>query len=199
MKYKKQITLILVFLFFWSTYLVTNKINESRESIIFEHEIDSYISLNPYFSIFYSLYFFEVLIVFLIFFKKERILKNITLMLVIAIIIQNIIFLVYPVSVERPYISDKGFFNKLTLFYYNIDGVQNAFPSMHVSLITITFLSLYFYWSKKYSLILLPLYLLTVSSTVFIKQHYVIDVVAGLLLGILLFSILKIKNNSLSS
>lgn len=199
MKYKKQIILIFIFLFFWSLYLVTNKINENRQAHKLETRLDSIIRFNPIFSAFYTLYFFEVLIIFFIFFKKEKTLRNIVLMLVISTIIHNIIFLTYPAAIDRPNIINQNFFNKLTLFYYNIDKPYNAFPSMHISLITITFLSLFFYWNKKYSLILLPLYLLTAISTVYIKQHYVIDVIAGILLGVLIFQIFKIKNKLSSS
>ena len=199
MKYKKQIILILIFLLFWSFYLVTNKINENRQAHKLETRLDSIIKFNPLFSVFYTLYFFEVLIIFFIFFKKEKTLKNIVLMLIIVTIIHNIIFLIYPVKIDRPGVINQDFFSKLVLFYYNIDKPYNAFPSMHISLITITFLSLFFYWNRKYSLILLPLYLLTAISTVYIKQHYFIDVIAGIILGILIFPVFKIKNKLSSS
>lgn len=75
MKYKKQFTLILLFLFFWSLYLITSTINSNRtEYHKLNSKIDSLINFNPVFSIFYTLYILEVLIIFLVFFKKEKIL-----------------------------------------------------------------------------------------------------------------------------
>jgi len=193
MKYKKQLTLILLFLFFWSLYIVTSTINADREYHKLELKIDSLIKFNPVFSVFYSLYFFEVLIVFILFFKNESKLRSIVLMLSLAALIHNIIFLIYPTSIERPNLTDEGFFNKLTLFFYRIDNTSNTFPSMHISLITIVFLALYFYWNRNYAFLLLPFYILTALSTVLIKQHYIIDIISGILVGIIIFFLLRIK------
>ena len=184
---------------FWSLYFVTNYINTDREYKKLDGNIDNSIKLKPIFSIFYPLYFLEVMLVFVVFFKRINIFRLVVTMLVINILIHNMIFLLYPVAIERPNIPDDGFLNKLTLFYYKVDKPYNAFPSMHISLITISFLFLYFYWSKKYSIMVLPLYILTALSTLFIKQHYLLDVISGLLIGLALFLISKIKLKNKSS
>ena len=190
MKYAVQIIYFALFLLFWSMYLITNKIKRRRFYRI-NHKIDSKIKLNTKFSVFYSLYFIEVLILYYIFFNNVILIIKITEMYIVATIVHNLFFLAFPVYIERPEISDKGFFNKLTLLYYKIDEPFNTFPSMHISMITIAFLSLYFFWYKTYALLLLPFYFLTAISTFYIKQHYFVDAVSGFLLGLIIFIVLR--------
>lgn len=56
-----------------------------------------------------------------------------------------------------------------------------AFPSSHVGVTIICLLILFFHQQRKYCYYLLPLVILLMASTVYIKAHYFIDVVAGLL------------------
>jgi membrane-associated phospholipid phosphatase len=75
----------------------------------------------------------------------------------------------------------------------SIQGILNslehnktdAFPSGHTA---IALMSLYYAWKhreKTLSLILLPLVSMLIFSTVYLRYHYVIDVIAGVLLAIL--------------
>ena len=56
-----------------------------------------------------------------------------------------------------------------------------AFPSSHVGITVICLLILFFHRCRKYCYYLLPLAILLIASTVYIKAHYLIDVFAGLL------------------
>jgi membrane-associated phospholipid phosphatase len=62
----------------------------------------------------------------------------------------------------------------------------NAFPSLHVSL-TILAVLFVFARSWKWGVRLLPLGVLIILSTLFIKQHAVVDVIGGLLLAWVVF------------
>ena len=66
-----------------------------------------------------------------------------------------------------------------------LENIQrDAFPSGHTA---ITILTLYyaFKYHKTYAYILIPITVLMVYSTVYLRCHYVIDVIAGLLLVII--------------
>lgn len=73
----------------------------------------------------------------------------------------------------------KGVFNTI-----NIGGA--AFPSSHVALSLISLL-LNFRYNRFLGFIFLPLTLLLYASTIFIYAHYVIDVVGGLISGLILY------------
>jgi membrane-associated phospholipid phosphatase len=63
-----------------------------------------------------------------------------------------------------------------------------AFPSSHVGITVICLLLLYAQKMRKLFWALLPLAVLLIFSTVYIKAHYLIDVVAGLLTAPFLYS-----------
>ncbi len=92
-------------------------------------------------------------------------------------------FLIYPVVIERPVLTDyKNFFEWWVLLNYTIDKPTALFPSMHVSnafLSSIVVLP----WSKRIGFIANLFSFCICLSTLTVKQHFVLDVVAGFLLG----------------
>jgi membrane-associated phospholipid phosphatase len=61
-----------------------------------------------------------------------------------------------------------------------------AFPSSHVGL-TVIFLMIIRNYSKPAFYIILPIAILLVFATVYIKAHYAVDVVVGLITGVLFY------------
>jgi membrane-associated phospholipid phosphatase len=61
-----------------------------------------------------------------------------------------------------------------------------AFPSSHVGLTIIT-MSILFKNTKKLFFIVLPVAIILVTSTVYIKAHYLIDVIAAFIVAPLIF------------
>ena len=88
-------------------------------------------------------------------------------------------------------------------FLNKLENIQrDAFPSGHTA---ITVLTLYyaFKYNKTYAYILIPITIMMIVSTVYLRYHYVIDVIAGLILVIIailsgpkIYSILQKKNQS---
>ena len=87
-------------------------------------------------------------------------------------------------------------FDKLRLFWYSLDGSETAYnllPSFHCINSTLCFLGVAGRselpkWFRIYSLITT---LLIYASTVFVKQHYFLDIVTGVALGALAYFICK--------
>lgn len=79
-------------------------------------------------------------------------------------------------------------------FYHLVAGAHQAgerptaaFPSSHVGVTTILMLLSWYSRSRRLFYSLLPLFLLMCLATVYIQAHYVIDVIAGWITGLLFF------------
>ena len=93
------------------------------------------------------------------------------------------IFMLYPTYVIRPaLVGDDFFTNALRQVYVN-DGNYDAAPSGHVYMTTLLAL-FYSLWYPRYKWIWMSVLVIVCLSTLFTGQHYIIDVVTGLALGI---------------
>jgi membrane-associated phospholipid phosphatase len=91
-------------------------------------------------------------------------------------------FAIFPTSVIREPIVGNGLFNDLLRGLYAADKPSGAFPSGHVysSIIISYYLWKYFPQTRIWIVIILrPV----IASTVLLKQHYVIDIVGGILVA----------------
>jgi len=97
-------------------------------------------------------------------------------------------FLVYVVSqttVPRPVILGQDLFSNLTQFMYGVDNPYNAFPSIHVMTAYIIFVASSKSKERRRKMVLASqtLSMLVILSTVFLKQHTLLDVAGGIYLG----------------
>lgn len=96
-----------------------------------------------------------------------------------------VIFLVYPTTNTRPVIEGSGFWDLLAGWLYSIDAADNLFPSIHCLVSWFCFLAVKGQkkipiWYKAVSFILAVLVFL---STLFTKQHVIVDVAGGIFLA----------------
>lgn len=189
-KYKHFLTLfIFLFLTLWFAYL--------KETIVPKHimysHIDSYIPFVKQFVLAYYFWFAYMAIGFLYlgivsksdFYKME-------LFLSLGMIISFIIFIVYPnAQFPRPTVQKYDIFSWLVSFIYNHDGTNNVFPSIHVcnaigvhaALCNCNKLK-----DKKLLKVASAISVLLIcASTVFIKQHSIIDVAGGAILAAIIY------------
>jgi membrane-associated phospholipid phosphatase len=84
-----------------------------------------------------------------------------------------------PTSMLRPAVRGHDVFSKMMRAMYRIDGASNNFPSSHVF---ISLISGYFLVQAypTYAAVLWVWVIIVASSTVFVKQHYLLDVVGGI-------------------
>lgn len=109
--------------------------------------------------------------------------------IILGLIISFIIFSLFQTTVPRPEILGEDIFSQLTKFIYTIDNPFNAFPSIHVLTSYIVFLGCqqtkgHF---PKISLVIQGVVILVILATLFLKQHTLLDVLGGLMLGGSLF------------
>lgn len=87
-------------------------------------------------------------------------------------------------------------FDQLRMFWYSLDGSEMAYnllPSFHCLNSTLCYLGVARrkeipLWFRIYSLVTT---ILTYASTVYVKQHYVLDIVAGVVLAVIAYFICK--------
>ena len=89
-----------------------------------------------------------------------------------------IVFLVFPTYVQRPSVSGQGFGIDIIRFIYTNDDVHNALPSGHVYITTLLML-FWSRWMPRFRFYWVLVWLIILLSTLFTRQHYLLDVAAG--------------------
>ncbi len=92
-----------------------------------------------------------------------------------------VVYLFYPVSFERPELTVNSFSTWVLAIVYGADRPWNCFPSLHVAMSLLAALTILEVHRIRGMLTLLLTFLIALS-TILIKQHYVLDVVAAMLL-----------------
>lgn len=195
-KSKKHFLTLTIFLILtlWFAYL--------KKTIIPTHIMDSYIdSKIPFIKEFVIAYYFwfaymAIGFVYLGFVSKKDFYK-LELFLALGMSISFIIFIVYPnAQFPRPAVKGNDVFSFLVNFIYSHDGTNNVFPSIHVCNAIGVHLALVNCESFKNKVTLKYLSLFAMlsicASTVFIKQHSIIDVIGGILLASIIYSCIYI-------
>ncbi|MDR0660095.1 MAG: phosphatase PAP2 family protein [Prevotellaceae bacterium] len=123
---------------------------------------------------------------FYFFFTNRIIAQKVAFVILNSFLIYYIIFIILPVMGPQfyfPYpensIPESGIFRHLMIMVQEMgEQPTGAFPSSHVGICLINLMLLFKYARKRFYL-LLPLAILLICSTVYIKAHYLIDVIAG--------------------
>lgn len=131
-----------------------------------------YVSLRPF------IYLSALL--FLLF--RVRIYRSAAVSMIVVLLISYAFYAFLQTYIDRPAIAGDDVFSRMIRDIYASDQPYNDFPSLHASLSTIFAI----HWLRVDRRWGLPIGIwagLIVVSTVFVKQHYVPDVVAGVVLA----------------
>lgn len=115
-----------------------------------------------------------------------------------ALMVGLIFFFVLPIEYPRDLYPDE---NIIVTWFRIIDRAGNCFPSLHVAM-TIIFAHIYALINNKYiirSSIMWVWSIFIIVSVLTTKQHYVVDVFGGIVMGIITIFLIKridIKNKS---
>lgn len=170
------------------TYLFINY-KRGNERIL-ETAIDKAIPFCKYFIIPYVVWYgyMAFFIAFLCFVDGDKYFRTIT-NLMAGMLISYLIYHFFPTYVPRPKLYGSDIFTKLVLAIYGQDNPYNCFPSVHV--LNTFIVALYVQKSKalgkKMKITSFITAVLIILSTLFIKQHYVPDVISSLAIGIVLY------------
>ncbi len=105
-----------------------------------------------------------------------------------------ICFLLLPTTMIRADIAGTDFLNRCVRYLYEIDPADNLFPSIHCLESWVIFRSTFYLkalpkWAKPLHLIVT---LLVFASTLFVKQHVIVDVIGGIIVAEIGLLIMKI-------
>ncbi|HBF15170.1 MAG TPA: hypothetical protein DDW30_05730 [Clostridiales bacterium] len=180
-------------------YLVffgTRLLDRTVAATYFQTPLDSLIPFVPFFVLFYVLAYLQWGLGYFLTLRYNRRLCYETLSVnLIAKTVCLVCFLAFPTAILRPEVTGGGLWNALVRGIYRIDQPDNLFPSIHCMASWLSFRAV---WKVRD----LPkplrvsngvLTLLVFASTVLIKQHYLPDVLGGVLaveLGYLLTRLL---------
>ncbi len=162
----------------WLSYLIINYLNYFRDKYYdISVFIDGYIPLISLMIIPYLLAIPFMLLPFLLS-KDEKSDKKIFYSFSFIILISDLIFLLLPTKMIRPETGDL-----LLNLFYGLEMPHNLFPSLHVSAVTLTQMISINLDKRMKKIIWLSI--LIIISTLFVKQHYVLDIIGGLMVGFL--------------
>jgi len=131
-----------------------------------------YVSLEPF--------IYATLVLFLLF--RTRIFQSAALTMIAAWFVSYAFYFFLQSFMDRPTLTGADTLTQMIRDVYASDNAYNDFPSLHTSLSTI----LAIHWWRVDKRIGVPVAIwvaLIVASTVFVKQHYVADMIGGLLLA----------------
>lgn len=165
------------------TSLFYDALNHGPYHLFLRTPIDDLIPvIGPFVVPYVSLRPFIYLSALLVLLFRARIYRSAALSMTVTLLISYGFYAVLQSYIERPVLTGDDLFSGMIRDVYAGDQPYNDFPSLHASLSTIFAI----HWWRVDRRIGIPVAIwagLIVVSTVFVKQHYVADMVAGVLVA----------------
>ena len=187
---------VLVLIFHVTTYYLAKF--TPIEAVVVGGRLDDMIPFSPIWVIFYVLWHPLLILAPCYLYKINK--SDFYTYIVITFIIEVVaifIFIFYPTIFNRPELVVNDIFTWiLNIVYMNDTPAMNCLPSMHC---TVCFTSIYVFLKsnkipKKCKVLALFIFGMIVLSTLLVKQHAIVDVIAAFILTILVSLIVyKIK------
>ena len=184
---------IILYALYTSCFFLTERFN-TREAFLIHSYLDDLIPFGRFAVIPYCLWFPEIAItlLYVYYFKDEdEFFRDVFLPLILMFCSLPIYYL-FPTEINlRPAtVPGSDIFATLTRFIYSVDDSRNVCPSIHVG---VCFL-MSDIWkrntNRKTGIFMTILNAIISLSTLFLKQHSVIDVFAGLIYGFIVKTII---------
>lgn len=148
--------------------------------------------------IYHSWYPFLIIIWYKLYINDKNTYKNFYIANLLTIFISDIIFIIYPTTIERASFIVNDLSSFILNITYQLDSTINCMPSMHCMFCFTTIYGIINSNFKTNKKVFITLYLiLIILSTLFIKQHVIIDVITSYIISIICYyflSKLKIFN-----
>jgi membrane-associated phospholipid phosphatase len=145
-----------------------------------------------------SYYFIIAATVFIAFVKSRKCMEYAVFVILCSFFIYYATFIILPVTGPQFYFASPensipcgGFFRSAMIFLQEMgEKPTGAFPSSHVGICLICMYFIFRY-SRKIFYLLVPVAFILICSTVYIKAHYLIDIVGGFASAPIYFAISK--------
>jgi membrane-associated phospholipid phosphatase len=152
----------------------------------FSFRLDNSIPLRPAWVWIYSGIYYPAIILVVMSVRDLRNFNYMAFSYLILLAFQMLAFLVFPVEVPTTWresaSAHRSLSRRFLMFVQKIDARSNCFPSMHVSVATLT--AFHAARNMPFAYILAALFVgLIAASCLLTKQHYLIDLPAGVVCG----------------
>lgn len=161
-------------------------INVPQSSVnIVRTVVDGHIARVPIFSIAY-LYFLPWLwiSVFYLYLKRKSF-RQLAYSLIMMNLIAFCVYLFFQTYIPREAIPSTDFYSDLLRFIYDHDQPYNGFPSLHCAM-SASLASSFVIRRSRFAWFFVLSASLVIASTLFTKQHFILDAVSGVALGVLI-------------
>lgn len=199
LKENKNRIIILFGAFIFQTliYFITKLFQNNP--VYLNNAIDDRIPFIPSFVIFYVMwYLFLILIPLLILKYNKKVFDKYIVVSILYAILEGIIFILFPTTMNRQPLVVTDISTWVVDIIYKVDTpVCNLFPSAHCAFSILFIISILDVKEvkKEYKILIIISSLLIILSTLFIKQHVVIDVLGALLIVPIYYILRKRKIN----
>jgi membrane-associated phospholipid phosphatase len=104
---------------------------------------------------------------------------------IITLLTSFLIFMLFQTTVPRPVVTGDDIFSRLVRMIYTNDKPFNCLPSIHVSTsyLIMRAVNISAIKNRAYRMFIYTLGLLIILSTLFVKQHVILDIAAGIALA----------------
>ena len=181
----KLLSVVGMFLVLGGAYLFTNHIHPGDPGTRLPIFIDSIIPFNRHWVWFYYLYFVAIVFPIFLIKNKPELWRGLTAYAITAIVTLAF-FTLWKTEMIRPDVLGDDLSAKLLRTIYRHDKPYNCFPSQHVAFVwTAALISARL--NRWAGAIVVILALLISISTLFIKQHWFVDVPGGIVVAALAY------------
>jgi membrane-associated phospholipid phosphatase len=192
-QYVLALSALLLIPLFHTFYNLLN--NDQRGAQLLITKVDEFIPFVDIFIVPYIVWYpFIFLTMAYLAWKDRGIYWKTLATMLISMLVCYFIYFIFQTHVPRPELNGDGFFTSLVKLIYVNDEPYNAFPSIHS---LTSFLMLYGIvkasnTSKPVELTVSITAILIIISTLFIKQHVILDAVSAILLGFVVFQVVEV-------
>ena len=186
-----------VFIFQSLIYFITKLFQNNP--VYLNNAIDDRIPFIPSFVIFYVMWYVLLILIPLLILKyNKKVFDKYIVVSILYAILEGIIFILFPTTMNRQPLVVTDISTWVVDIIYKVDTpVCNLFPSAHCAFSILFIISILvgIEIKKEYKVLIIISSLLIILSTVFIKQHVVVDVLGALFIVPIYYILRKRKIN----
>jgi len=172
------------------SYLLISRVPEPEKVLYLSAELESHISLRPAYALLYVLLYPIFLLPYFVV-RERSVLRRLVIANLIMIVGSSVCFVGCPVGVARPPLPEQMDLGVWVLRQvWGTDAPWNCMPSEHCMAAMIATLACWESDRRVGAFAFLATFAIGLS-TLFTKQHYLVDVVVGFTLGIGLYAVLR--------
>jgi membrane-associated phospholipid phosphatase len=197
-KYTRECWLVLAVILWTVPYFYINSFSVGRTERGFDTFLDSALPSIPATVLIYISIFMMIFMPY-VFIKSKEHFKAVAKSYIVGMFIGYLTFLLLPVKVIRPLITEMDIFSKMLNLLYTHDFPYNSFPSLHVGLSLLSGLIIY-NENEKWGKWMILWAMLISLSTLTTKQHTLIDVAGGIAVSMVSYwAYLKLVKKEINS